>query len=55
MEYQLFIKISFEAMDDIEARQKLKDMTKDNKVTIDNAEMKLREILPNEAPRGISI
>ena len=43
----------FEALDDLEARLKERDMIKD--LSYENAEIKLQEVFPDKAPRGIGL
>lgn len=51
--YQLTIKVPFEARDDLEARMKERDMVKE--IPFKDAEVKLQEIFPDKAPRGIGL
>jgi len=51
--YQLIIKVPIEARDDLEARLKERDMIKE--LPYKGAEVKLQEIFPDKAPRGIGL
>lgn len=60
MDYQLIIKIPFEAMDDIAARQMAKtiqmELIESNSEDFDDLkrEYKLQNVFPDKPPRGIS-
>lgn len=55
MKYQLIIKVPFEAMDDIAARQKAKQYAKEVKAIAPDADEKLQEVYSDKPPRGINI
>jgi hypothetical protein len=55
MKYLLTIRIPFEAMDDIEARQKATEYMADASEIVPESEEKLQEIFPDKPPRGISL
>lgn len=60
MDYQLIIKIPFEAMDDMAARQKAKDILadlQDNLGDMDDLDksIKLQNIFNDSPPRGIPL
>ena len=54
MEYLLTIRIPFDAMDDIAARQEAKKILSDTQVTKESDnEIKLQNVFPDKPPRGI--
>lgn len=52
MTYQLIIKVPFEALDDIEARETAKGILEDI-VCKEDAEIKLQAVFPNKPPMGV--
>lgn len=59
MKYQLIIKVPFEAMDDLAARQKAAGLMSDYITDIDKTmpgnEAKLQEVYPDKPPRGVQL
>lgn len=53
MEYQVLVKIPFNAMDDVAARQILQDMVEKNSELLKHSEIKLQETFKDKPPRGI--
>jgi hypothetical protein len=54
MNYQLIIKIPFEALDDIEAREKAKGIL-NGTVHKEKSEIKLQAVFPNKPPVKVTI
>lgn len=52
-QYQLVIRIPIEALDDLEARMKEREIVKN--LPYEEAEIKLQEIFPDKIPRGIGL
>lgn len=53
-DYQLMIRIPFEALDDLEARQKARDMLVVHKAP-DKAVVKLQRLRENKEPEGVKL
>jgi hypothetical protein len=54
MKYQAVFRVAFEAIDDIDARQKLQKSSLYGLAIEEGAEVKLQEVFENKAPRGIA-
>lgn len=54
MKYQLIIKIPFEALDDVEAREKAKLIT-ENYLYKEGTEQKLQRVYPDKPPVGVNL
>jgi hypothetical protein len=52
MKYQIVIKIPFEAIDDLEARNKARKIV-DNLHVSDNVDVKFQKLLENQPPKGM--
>jgi hypothetical protein len=52
--YQLVIKVPFEAMDDVEARKKAKEIF-NNRLDPLECSFKLQEVYGDKVPRGIAL
>ena len=58
MKYQLIIKIPFEAMDDIQAREIAENFSVESDSMIygpEKAEVKVQEVFETKPPRGITL
>jgi hypothetical protein len=57
MEYQLIIKIPYEALDDVDAREKAKMIIDSPELQIrkTDTEMKLQRVFQNEPPVGVRL
>jgi hypothetical protein len=56
MQYQLVVKFPFEAIDDVQAREKAQAMLSDiHRQYNDPTEAKLQEVFVNKPPRGIAL
>jgi hypothetical protein len=54
--YQVIIKVPFEALDDIQAREKAQAMLSDiHRQYKDPTEAKLQEVYDNKPPRGVAL
>jgi hypothetical protein len=54
MKYQATVRVTFEAMDDIEARKWLLESSLSDVAFDEGAELKLQEVYNDRAPRGIA-
>ncbi|MDD5650679.1 MAG: hypothetical protein PHF86_09730 [Candidatus Nanoarchaeia archaeon] len=52
-DYQLIIKIPFEAIDDLDARNKAKLKIKN--LSLDDAELKVQEVFKDQPPRKVPL
>jgi hypothetical protein len=55
MKYLLTLRIPFEAMDDMDARQKATEYMADAAEVIPESEEKLQEIFPDKPPRNVHL
>ena len=53
--YQIIFRMSFEALDDIDARAKAVAMRNNIKQLINSADIKLQEVFNDKPPRGINL
>jgi hypothetical protein len=52
-DYLLTIRVPFEAMDDPDARQKVKEEIKNKNISLDGADIKLQEVFKDQPPRKV--
>jgi hypothetical protein len=52
-DYQLIIKIPFEAIDDLDARNKAKAKIKN--LSLDDADLKVQEVFKDQSPRKVPL
>jgi hypothetical protein len=55
MDYQIIIKVPFEAIDDIEARTKAKDIIQDPVRYLNKDNIKFQRVHKDKAPEGIPL
>lgn len=53
--YLLTIRVPFEAMDDLEARQKVKAKIENKKISLEGTDIKIQEVFEDQPPRKISL
>jgi hypothetical protein len=54
-DYQLIIKIPFEAIDDLDARNKAKELIQNKNIFDGKADIKLQEVFKDQPPRKVGL
>jgi hypothetical protein len=55
MDYQVILKIPFSAMDDVEARDKAKDIVANPVIYKEQTEIKFQKVYKDKAPEGVKL